>query len=68
MIPRVHVKRVTCENFYLSSDGLMVKVVDLLKLKASGFEFEPLWAQNVSKNVFLGKMFEKHSKVNIKIR
>jgi hypothetical protein len=40
----------------------------LPQVKGSGFEFEVLWAQKIFKNLFLGKMFEKHSKLNLKIR
>jgi hypothetical protein len=34
----------------------------------SGLEFKPLWAQNIFQNLFLGEIFEKHSKINLKSR
>jgi hypothetical protein len=40
----------------------------LHEVKGSGFEFEFLWSQKIFPNLFLGKMFEKHSKLNLKIR
>jgi len=35
-----------------------------MKLRVPAFGFESLRAQNISQNLFLGKMFKKHEKVN----
>jgi hypothetical protein len=40
----------------------------LPQVKGSGFEFELLWVQKNFPKFILGKMFEKHSKLNLKIR
>ncbi len=34
------------------------------QVKVPAFGFESLRAQNISQNLFLGKMFKKHEKVN----